>query len=156
MSGVRSVMQNDVADLKKVIDTSGLFPSYLLEGMMQAYFTNPDSEEIWLTQDVQGTPAVIAFCAPEKFTNGTYNLYLIAVHAAHQSKGIGAEVIQYIEDLLRSKGGRVLIVETSGLPEFERTRKFYDQRSFQRIATIPDFYNEGEAKVVFWKKLLPA
>lgn len=86
-------------------------------------------------------------------TDGTYNLYLIAVHKDFQGKGIGSEMMNYIENLLKSRSVRVLLVETSGLPEFERTRKFYDKCSYNKEAVIRDFYSEGEDKVVFWKKL---
>lgn len=70
-----------------------------------------------------------------------------------QGKGIGAEMMQYIEDLLMESGQRILIVETSGLPEFERTRNFYDKCNYERAAVIRDFYQDGEDKVVFWKKI---
>ncbi len=59
----------------------------------------------------------------------------------------------YVENLLREKGHRIILVETSGLPEFELTRKFYDQIGYQREAVIREFYSEGEDKVIFWKKL---
>lgn len=46
-----------------------------------------------------------------------------------------------------------MIVETSALPEFELTRKFYDKLNYKREAVIREFYQKGEDKVVFWKKL---
>ena len=86
-------------------------------------------------------------------TEGTYNLYLIAVNPAQQGKGIGGSLMEYIEEELRSQGARILIVETSGLPEFERTRQFYDRCGYAREAVIREFYAEDDDKVVFWKKL---
>ncbi len=47
----------------------------------------------------------------------------------------------------------MLLVETSSLPEYERTRSFYDQLGFDREAVIRAFYAKGEDKVVFWKHL---
>ena len=44
-------------------------------------------------------------------TEGTYNLYLIAVHKDHQGQGIGAEIMSHIEELLRKSGHRILIVK---------------------------------------------
>ena len=150
---IRAINKADLDDLKIVIETSGLFPSDLLEGMMTDFFTNPETEDIWLTKLINGKPVAIAYCAPERLTAGTYNLYLIAVHQDLQGKGIGRELMNYIETLLQSKGNRVLLVETSGLPEYELTRKFYDNCQYNREAIIRDFYDEGEDKVVFWKKL---
>ena len=151
---IRAIKQEDLEELKTVIETNELFPSALLEGMMSDYFNNPDSQEIWLTKLINEKPIAVVYCAPERMTVGTYNLYLIAVHKDLQGKGVGGELMQYIESLLKSEGNRVLLVETSGLPEFELTRKFYDNCSYTREAIIRDFYDEGEAKVVFWKKLI--
>lgn len=61
--------------------------------------------------------------------------------------------MSYVENLLKENGHRILLVETSGLPEFELTRKFYDKLGYKREAVIREFYQEGEDKVVFWKKL---
>jgi ribosomal protein S18 acetylase RimI-like enzyme len=153
MTNIRTVEQRDLAFLQTVIDTNKLFPSDLLEGMLADYFTNPSSHDIWLTADINQMPIAVAYCAPERLTEGTYNLYLIAVHKDFQDKGIGTAIMLYIEQLLREQNMRILLVETSGLPEFEATRAFYDKCNYHREAIIRDFYQEGENKVVFWKKL---
>lgn len=152
-SPIRKVKPADIDALKAVIASSDLFPPELLDVMIVDYFDDSSPEDIWLTKDDKGTPIAVAYCAPEKMTEGTYNLYLIAVHENQQGKGIGAEIINHIEEMLRNNGHRVLIVETSGLPEFELTRKFYDKCGYEREAVIRDFYQEGEDKIVFWKKL---
>lgn len=151
---IRAINKGDLEELKTVIETSGLFPSDLLGSMISDFFDNPETQDIWLTRLINQKPVAIAYCAPERLTEGTYNLYLIAVHKEFQGNGIGRELMNYIEILLKSQGHRILLVETSGLPEFELTRKFYDNCSYKREAVIRDFYNEGEDKVVFWKKLL--
>jgi hypothetical protein len=51
------------------------------------------------------------------------------------------------------RGGRMLIVETSGSPDFERTRKFYIQCGYEEEARIRDFYATDDDKVVFRKVL---
>jgi ribosomal protein S18 acetylase RimI-like enzyme len=150
---IRAITRHDLEDLKAVIESSGLFPPELLEGMLSGFFADPENQEIWLTKIIDEKPVAIAYCAPERMTTGTSNLYLIAVHKTHQGKGIGSELMNYLETLLKSKGFRILLVETSGLPEFELTRQFYLNCKFTKEAIVRDFYNEGEDKVVFWKKL---
>lgn len=150
---IRAINQEDLEDLKIVIETSGLFPADLLDGMVAEYFSNPETQDIWLTKLNNNKPVAIAYCAPERLTDGTFNLYLIAVHKDFQAKGIGGEMLRYVESFLQSQGKRILLVETSGLPEFELTRKFYDKYGYHREAVIRDFYRDGEDKVVFWKKL---
>jgi len=153
-SEIRDVSPNDVEAIKTVIDSSELFPSEMLDDMIKDYFENESSSDIWLTKCDGQNPVAIAYCAPEKMTEGTYNLYLIAVHKNYQGKGIGSEIMSYLENLLKKMKQRVLIVETSGLSEFELTRKFYDKCDYNREAKIRDFYQEGEDKIVFWKKLI--
>lgn len=150
---IRAVNQADLTSLKEVIDTSGLFPSELLDEMIADYLSNEETQDIWLTKIENNKPIAIAYCAPEKLTEGTYNLYLIAVHKNFQAQGFGKQIITHIERLLQSKGVRILLVETSGLPEFELTRKFYDNCGYNKEAVIRDFYRNGEDKVIFRKKL---
>ena len=152
---IRPIKLEDIPDLKDIIQTSGLFPAELLDDMTSDYFNNPgETTDIWLTLTVDGKSIGIAYCAPERLTEGTYNLYLIAIHSTQQGKGLGKQFLQYIESLLEVKGNRKLLVETSGMPEFHLTRKFYDQCNYQREAVIKDFYREGDDKIIFSKRLL--
>ena len=95
----------------------------------------------------------VAYCAPERMTDGTWNLYLIAVHPDHQGQGRGAQLIGYVEQALAARGERILLVETSGLPSFARTRAFYGKCGYDEEARIRDFYSAGQDKVIFRKAL---
>ena len=150
---IRKVEKADIPELKKVLDSSALFPSYLLDDMISDYLSNEKSTDIWFTTIDQGKPISIGYCAPERLTEGTYNLYAIAVNKNQQGKGIGKKMMEYIENELRKNGNRILIVETSGKPEFELTREFYIKCNYKKQAVIPEFYEKGDDKIVFWKKL---
>lgn len=150
---VRKVTPEDIPALKKVLHSTQLFPAEMLDEMIADYFNNPDSQDIWFTCVRDNEPVSIGFCAPEKFTQGTFNLYAIAVMKELQGNGIGAAMMRFIENLLRENGHRILIVETSGSSEFELTRKFYLKNGYTHEATIHDFWQMGEDKIIFWKKL---
>ena len=147
------VCKNDIAALKQVLDSIDLFPSQILEDMISDYFNNPTSQEIWFTALQNDSPISIGYCAPEKLTEGTYNLYTIGVQKDIQAQGIGTKMMAFIENHLRDKGQRILIVETSGTDEFQLTREFYKKLDYKKEAVIRDFWKEGDDKVVFWKKL---
>ena len=150
---IRNITKADLPALAGIIESNDLFPPELIEGMTADYLDNPSTTDMWLTAEWDGVPVAMAYYAPERMTEGTYNLYLIAVNPAQQGKGIGGSLMEYIEEELRSQGARILIVETSGLPEFERTRQYYDRCGYAREAVIREFYAEDDDKVVFWKKL---
>ncbi|NET59822.1 MAG: GNAT family N-acetyltransferase, partial [Symploca sp. SIO2E6] len=95
----------------------------------------------------------VAYYAPEPYTEGTWNLYFIAVHPSRQGEGIGTKLLYYIEQMLAGQGDRLLLVETSGLPNFERTRSFYRKHGYEEEARIREFYRAGDDKVIFRKAL---
>ena len=153
MNEIRKVVKNDVEGLKSVLDSIDLFPAEMLDDMMSNYFDNPESEDIWFTVVQNETPISVGYCVPEKLTDGTYNLLAIGVQNDLQAKGIGGTMMTFIEDYLKNLGHRILIVETSSLPEFQLTRDFYLKRGYILEATLRDFWKEGDDKVIFWKKL---
>jgi GNAT superfamily N-acetyltransferase len=152
---IRPTVAADLPALKQVIDSNELFPSEMLDDMIAAYLANPASGEFWLTDDddKDGGPVGVAYCAPERMTEGTWNLLLIAQHPTRQGQGRGTAMLKHVEHALASRGERVLLVETSGLPTFERTRTFYLKNGYDQEARIREFYNVGEDKIVFRKAL---
>ena len=58
-----------------------------------------------------------------------------------------------VEDDAVSLGGRIRLVETSGLPAFARTRAFYRHVSYDEEARIRNFYDAADDDIVFSKAL---
>ena len=152
LSSIRSTRAEDTPALKAVIDGTGLFPSDMLDEMLAGFLKGQGGDEVWLT-DYDAGPVALAYFAPERMTQGTWNLYLIAVHPDRQGQGRGTALLRHVEQVLTARGQRVLLVETSGLPAFERTRAFYRQSGYDEEARIRDFYQAGEDKIVFRKAL---
>ncbi len=150
---IRFVTSSDIDGLKKVLDSSGLFPSEYLDDMISDYLYTSDSQDIWLTYVEDNKHVAICYCVPEKLTDGTYNLLAIGVSQEYQRKGIASEMMKYIEQLLKLKDGRLLIVETSSDIAQSSARECYLKLGYNQEAVIRDFWKEGEDKVVFWKKL---
>ena len=153
-SAVRATTMQDLPALKGLIDAIGLFPSDLLDGMIAPYLRRDFREGFWLTCDAGG-PVGVAYVGPERMTQGTWNLYLLAVHPDRQRAGIGRALVAEVERALAMRGERLLLVETSGVPEFAQARAFYRACGLDEEARIRDFYQEGEDKVVFRRALDP-
>lgn len=153
---VRPVVAADLAALRAVIDATGLFPSARLDGMAAGYLSGGEDGDAWLTVDDGEGPVAVAYYAPEPMTDGTWNLRLIAVRPDRQGRGYGVALTRRIEAVLAARGARVLLVETSGLPAFARTRAFYRARGYEAAARIREFYAAGDDKIVFRKALAGA
>ena len=125
----------------------------MIADMISDYFNNPETEEIWFTATEQDEPVSIGYCAPEKLTVGTFNLYAIGVRSDIQAKGIGSKMMSFIENHLKINNQRILIVDTSGTEDFKLTRRFYEKLRYNKEAVIRDFWKDGDDKVIFGKKL---
>ena len=90
---------------------------------------------------------------PTPGTEGTHDLYWIVVDPKRQGAGIGAQLLRHVERLLAVDGVRLLVAETSGRPDYELTRRFYEKHGFTRAATIPGYYAPGDDLVVYTKDL---
>lgn len=107
-----------------------------------------------LAVDDNDQPIGYACYGPTPLTEGTYDLYWIAVSSELSGKGIGTALLRAIEDDLRSRNGRMLIIETSSGEAYEKTRQFYLKNGYPLVETIKDFYRPGEDRVTFIKRLV--
>ncbi len=90
---------------------------------------------------------------PRSLTSGTFDLYWIAVDPNARRGGVGRKLLAASEDAVRKLGGRLLVLETSGLPTYVPTRNFYLATGYTLEATLKDFYSQGDDLVVFTKHL---
>jgi GNAT superfamily N-acetyltransferase len=95
-----------------------------------------------------------AYFAPTPMTEATWHLYWIVVDKSVQARGIGANLMHFVEAEVKAAGGRVLLIETSALLAYELTRKFYLKLDYEHEATVRDFYADGDHQVIFRKRLV--
>lgn len=151
---IRPTILDDATALLAIAKAIGFEPGEckVLSEMMADYFSG-NNDHIWLTDDDNG-PVGVAYCAPERMTNGTWNLLFIAIQPEYQGQGRGTSLIGHVEQLLRAQGARLLLVET--LASFDRTRAFYRKCGYEEEAQIRDFYDAGADKIVYRKLLASA
>ena len=150
---IRSTTLDDTAALLALASEAiGFSPEELeeLKASLNDYFSGENGDHFWLTDDDDGLVAA-AYCAPERMTNGTWNLLFLAVHPEHQGQGRGTARVRHVEETLAARGAHLLLVET--LASFERTRAFYLKCGYGQEACIRDFYEAGADKIVYRKLL---
>jgi ribosomal protein S18 acetylase RimI-like enzyme len=136
----------------RIAEEAGLFPSDMLGDMIAGYLSAA-APDVWLVARADSETVGFAFCAPERLTDATWNLLAIAVHSKDRGVGVGARLVREVESHLRERNGRLLLVETLGTPEFDRTRRFYLSLGFVEEARVRDYYEEGGDKIIYWKQI---
>ncbi|OWK43453.1 GNAT family N-acetyltransferase [Fimbriiglobus ruber] len=98
-------------------------------------------------------PVGFAYYAPTAMTDRTWHLYWIFVDKSTQARGIGAQLLKYVEEEIIKADGRIFLIETSSLPSYDLTRKFYLKYGYEQAAVIRDFFSDGDDQVIFRKRL---
>lgn len=117
----------------------------LAKGMDSGYY-------FWFADSGDELAGYVCY-GPTPCTVGTFDLYWIVVGPAHQGTGLGRKLSALAEESARKMGGRRIYVETAGKDQYKSTREFYSRVGFIQTAVLPDFYDIGDAKVIYQKNL---
>ncbi len=90
---------------------------------------------------------------PYSLTDGTFDLYWIAVDPAWAGQGVGTLLLRRVESMLKEDNGRLIVIETSSSQQYALTRQFYEKNGYVLAETIKNFYRPGEDRVTFVKYL---
>lgn len=90
---------------------------------------------------------------PTPLTDGTFDLYWIVVDPMVSGKGIGTLLLQAVEQDVRDRLGRLLIIETSSSQNYSQAHHFYQKNGYNLVETIRDFYRPGEDRLTYLKRL---
>lgn len=84
-------------------------------------------------------------------TQGTFDLYWLAVDPASHRHGVGRALVEGVEAEVQACGGRLLVVETSSTPAYAPARRFYETCGYRYSSVIHDYYALGDDLLVFTK-----
>lgn len=149
---IRPNQQSDFDSILSLAEVSGLFESDQT-AILEELLRHPDPEDVWFVDEADDGLVGVAYMAPEKMTDGTWNLYWIAIDPRYQRQGRGKAMLANVQTWLTAKEARILLVETSATEDFDYVRKFYAANGFEEEARIRGFYAAGVDKVVYWKQL---
>ena len=106
----------------------------------------------WVLADQAGVRGYVCL-GPTPMTDGTFDLYWIAVDPTAQGCGYGQALIELAEHEARARGGRLLLIETASHDAYASTIRFYERAGYELVSTIRDFYKKGDDKLTFAKAL---
>ena len=154
---IRPTVPADTPELLTLTHATGVFKELeitaLQEVLTDYHQTNAAMGHQCVTLEDNGRIMGFAYFAPAAMTDRTWYLYWIAVQKQTQARGLGQKLLLHTEDAIRHAGGRILLIETSSLPHYLLTRKFYLKNGYDQEATLRDFYADGDNLVVFRKRL---
>jgi ribosomal protein S18 acetylase RimI-like enzyme len=105
-----------------------------------------------VVEDDDAVQGYVTF-GPTPLTDGVYDLYWIAVDRKEQGKGFGQILLRFVENDVRRRNGRMLLIETSSKGSYASTLRFYERAGYAEISRIKDFYRIEDDKLVFCKRL---
>ncbi len=114
----------------------------------------PDTDYQFVGAFTPGEELVGYACyGPTPETDGTYDLYWIAVHPSAQGTGSGTILLNEVERRLKGLNARMVVVETSSRSDYKSTRGFYIHRGYIESARSRDFYAPSDDRITFTKRL---
>ena len=154
---IRPMGKTDRPAVTKILrDTPEFKPAEVVvaEEVIDSYLRDPKGSGYYASVAESSSTVVGYICyGPTPLTEETWDIYWIAVMAGEQGKGIGSALLTSAEDNIEEAGGRLIVIETSGLSGYEKTRRFYQEHAYEAIARLPDFYTPGDDKIILQKRL---
>ena len=156
---VRPLRAEDAPALRALLEATGVFTSVELEAAMHDVEAGSDEETLhgyrFRVAEDDGTAVGFTCYGRAWFSDGTWDLFWIAVDPARQRAGVGGSLLAAAEEAASAEEGRMMLAETASKPSYEAARRFYRRNGYSEIARIPDFYAEGDDKIVYAKPLGP-
>ncbi len=153
---IRPMRTEDKKAILGLIRATGMFTAAeeaVAEELIDVYLEKPGQKdyEVVVIEDETGETAGYMTWGPTPLAEDAYDLYWMAVSPDKQKKGLGKELVRWLEEKIQKRNGRMIIIETSSQPKYEPTRRFYLNRDYKEVARVPDFYRLGDDRIVYAK-----
>jgi D-alanine-D-alanine ligase len=151
------VTESDRDCVRQIVESTGFFAPYEVEVAVELVDERLGkgiaSGYHFLFAEHHGTVVGYSCFGPIACTEGSFDLYWIAVDDAMRGRGIGRQLMSASERAIAAQGGRRIYVETSGREQYAPTRAFYRRCGYRDEATLKDFYAVGDDKLILVKVL---
>lgn len=153
---MRKLRHDDIPQLENILLTSNAFSeaevAVALE-LLETVINDPSQQDYEVAvAETGGYVAGYVLFGPVPLTEGTYDLYWIAVAPESQGRGVGRRLMSHVENRVQQMGGRMLCLETSSQGGYLRTRSFYEQAGYTEESRIGDFYKPGDDRLTYVKR----
>jgi len=158
MVTIRPLIPEDRSAIERILRQVKVFTEEEIETALQIVdlcLQSCEQRDYMINVAVDETVSPLGYVCYGKtpLTDGVYHLYWIAVDPSHQTRGIGGALLRFMEKKVKNLGGRMILVETSSSPEYQKARDLYLKHGYQEVARIDDFYRVNEGLIIYQLKL---
>ncbi len=150
------MVDNDREAVMRIVRASAEFSRIDCEvaaEVIDDYLENPVESGYFITVG-ESNGRILGYVAygHTPLTEGTWDIYWIAVAPDQKGHGIGTLLLNDAEKEIKGAKGYLILIETSGKTEYLNTRGFYEARGYTIASVIKDFYAPGDDLVTFEKR----
>jgi GNAT superfamily N-acetyltransferase len=154
---IRPLVPEETPALIKMASRTDAFKPIEIQALQEVlddyHATNSKHGHRGIALEQHGHLVGFAYFAPAAMTDRTWSLWWIVVDRNMQGQGIGGELLRYVEAAVREVSGRMLLIETSSLPKYELTRRFYLKYGYSQLAAVTDYYADRDDMLFFGKRM---
>jgi GNAT superfamily N-acetyltransferase len=153
---IRPMELRDKEPVMDLIRATGFFmPAEVdvAEELIDVYLEDPEQKDYRIVVVENDRKDAVGYLTwgPTPLAEDAYDLYWMAVAPSEQGKGRGKVLVRWLEDEVRRRDGRMIIIETSSQPKYHGTRQFYIDLDYKEVARVPDYYRAGDDRVIYAK-----
>lgn len=153
MTALRGLRAEDGPALRRLLEATGAFTADEVGVAMELVDGGERDGYFFRVAEEDGEVAGYVCYGPALFSATSWDLYWIVVDPRRLREGIGGDLLAAAEAAAAAEGGRTMLVETASKGSYAPSRRFYEKHGYAEIARVPDFYAEGDDKVVYGKRL---
>ncbi len=152
-----TVRSEDVETVRRIVASTDMFSSeetaIAAELVQERLDRGAESGYEFVFADLAGRTVGYSCYGPVPGTVDRWDLYWIAVRPDGQRSGMGRDLASRTEARMAERGAKRIYVDTSDGKKYQPTRAFYRALGYHKVAELPDFYRDGDGKVIYMKAL---
>lgn len=158
MINIREMRKEDRESVQKILIETKKFTQEEIDVAMETidiYLNNRSQKDYFIFSAVLEDNSIAGFInfGPVPITEGTYDIYWVAVDPACQGRGMGTVLVSFVEEKVKAMEGYMICIETSSTEKYLPTQKFYEKLGYILESRIRDFYRIGDDRMIYVKRL---
>jgi ribosomal protein S18 acetylase RimI-like enzyme len=151
------VRNSDIEAVREIVTSTGFFRldeiPVAVDLVEERFYKGKESGYEFIFLETEGKTIAYSCFGLIPCSLLSYDLYWIVTHNDYRGKGLGSLLLKETEKQVGLLGGKAIYVETSSQIKYVPTQKFYEKNNYELQARFGDFYDIGDDKLIYVKKL---